>query len=513
MKNTNFSLLIVLLIMACSLPSITGFLNQDTSLSYSGVVFNPIDGYTYLAKMQIGISGDWLFSLPFTHQAGDGRFLYPFYIAAGHGMRLINTTPAVGFTLLRILSYILLILSLVKVAKSIFPENRTAMRLGVVLSGFGGGLGWILLPFGNFGADFWVSEAFPFLSGLANPHFPLALSLMVVSILLPGQILRGRNLVFFLLSGLVLSILSPFGFVLSAGVLLASWLWERLEGTNSQVWQIILYIFAGSPYCIYQFWAVHSTPQFAAWTAQNITPAPAAWDVLLTFSPWVILIVFCWNEIIRMRKSRIIRNLITWIVIGLVFTLIPIGLQRRFMIGLSIPFTLLGLLSLPIVAHKLHFPIGKIQTICTSLVLITPILLVVMTTMAIATHNPLYYYKKGEMEAISWLSRQGDGRQVVLASPETGLMIPSISQLRVVYGHPFESIDAENAKKLVETFFSESKLDGVNNAQSMLNKYQVDWIFYGPREKELGSPAYLMDKKPAFEFGGVTLYNVRGQTP
>ncbi len=116
--------LIALLFVACALPSLIGYFSSDSDQRYSGVVFNPIDGYTYLAKMQIGRSGEWLFTLPFTAQAGAGRLLYPFYIVAGQVMNKIGLSLSVGFNLLRLISYGLLILMLTRLAEHIFPKKQ-----------------------------------------------------------------------------------------------------------------------------------------------------------------------------------------------------------------------------------------------------------------------------------------------------------------------------------------------------------------------------------------------------
>ena len=190
----------ILLIFASALPAIIGFVLTNNEFIYNGVVFNPVDGYTYLAKMEIGKSGEWLFSLPFTAEAGEGRLLYPFYITAGHILNGTGISLAVGFNILRLISYGCLVFSLIKLATLLFPDNGNTPGLNIFLMAAGGGLGWILLPFGKFGADFWVSEAYPFLAGLANSHFPLALAIMVLSILIadhqkPGVRFAGMGFV------------------------------------------------------------------------------------------------------------------------------------------------------------------------------------------------------------------------------------------------------------------------------------------------------------------------------
>ncbi|HEX7557065.1 MAG TPA: hypothetical protein VF338_10610, partial [Leptolinea sp.] len=183
MKNKNLILIFIILIIFAALPAIIGFFTAGSKYIYSGVVFNPIDGYTYLAKMQIGMSGDWFFTLPYSAQPGEGRLLYPFYITAGQIFQKINIPVAVSFNLLRLAAFGILIYILARLATVLFDGKSIPIGAAFLLLSVGGGLGWVLLPFGKFGADFWVAEAFPFLSGLANPHFPLALGLMVFSLL------------------------------------------------------------------------------------------------------------------------------------------------------------------------------------------------------------------------------------------------------------------------------------------------------------------------------------------
>jgi hypothetical protein len=506
MKNKNLTFLIVLLIVVSALPSLVGFLSSNSELVYSGVVFNPVDGYTYLAKMQIGQSGDWLFTLPFTQQPGEGRMLYPFYIAAGQILRFLPIPAAIWFNVMRLAACAFMIVILIKLAQRVFPENGKIQTTICIVLCAGGGMGWLLLPFGKFGADFWISEAYPFLSGLANPHFPLSLGLMVTAILLISDGKKPIHLLWIFLTGILLSILSPFGFVVAAIVVGVNWLWEAIRKEKQSILPVLAFCLAGLPYSLYQYWAVQSTPQFAAWTAQNQTPSPAAWDIFLSFSPWLILLIAGYKDILGRRDDPVIRKLIVWVIAGIVLTVIPFNLQRRFLFGLYIPVACLGLITIPYIAKMIRMRPNRLARICTILSLLTPLFLLTMTIFAPVSHNPLYFYRTDELAAINWLSEQGGSKVTVLASGQTGALIPSVSRLRVLYGHPFESIDAEKNKKAIEDFYS-GKMT-VGESMDFLKNNHVDWVFAGPREAESGSPAILEGLVPEKLSGEVSLFRV-----
>jgi hypothetical protein len=81
--------------------------------------------------------------------------------------------------------------------------------------------------------------------------------------------------------------------------------------------------------------------------------------------------------------------------------------------------------------------------------------------------------------------------------------------LRVLYGHPFETPDADAQKLKVEELF----LTGGTASSGMqaLLEDGVEYVFYGPREQEIGNPAWLTELERIGEFGEVRLYKVDSQ--
>jgi len=104
---------------------------------------------------------------------------------------------------------------------SVSLQESRLVKVAFALAALGSGMGWLASFLGVFTADLWVAEAYPFLSAYANPHFPLALAILMW-VLTPfrenswpeGTLVRALLTV---LAGVGLGIVLPFG-VLVAGL-------------------------------------------------------------------------------------------------------------------------------------------------------------------------------------------------------------------------------------------------------------------------------------------------------
>ena len=202
-------LISVIVIVLIVVPYLYAFQMNNTESVFGGFLINPIDGHSYLAKMQQGFRGEWKFVLPFTAEAGSGAYLFLFYLGLGHLGRILNLPLLVVFHSFRILGSIMLLGTLYLFNTKIFDERRH-QNLGFAICVLGSGLGWITVFTGMFTSDFWVAEAYPFLSMYTNPHFSIGLALMILA-LMPG---RKLSVVSELALGLGLGIIQPFAVVI-----------------------------------------------------------------------------------------------------------------------------------------------------------------------------------------------------------------------------------------------------------------------------------------------------------
>ena len=184
-QDRRFAVIISLIVLVLvTLPYLLAAGSGGTDYEFNGFLLNPQDGNSYLAKMRQGWEGQWRFRLPFTADSGEGAYLFLFYLFLGHLARLVDLPLVIAFHFARLLGAGLLLWTLWRFFGALLSNSRSR-RLAFALASLGSGMGWLLLPTGAFTSDFWVAEAFPFLSAYANPHFLIGLALVLWLVMPP----------------------------------------------------------------------------------------------------------------------------------------------------------------------------------------------------------------------------------------------------------------------------------------------------------------------------------------
>ena len=92
----------LLILAVANLPYVIAALAGDHV--FGGALLAAPDGYSYLAKMQLGASGAWLYTLRFTPDPGPAVSLFTFYIALGHLARLIGLGVPATYAVARLVT-------------------------------------------------------------------------------------------------------------------------------------------------------------------------------------------------------------------------------------------------------------------------------------------------------------------------------------------------------------------------------------------------------------------------
>jgi hypothetical protein len=199
------------------------------------------------------------------------------------------------------------------------------------------------------------------------------------------------------------------------------------------------------------------------------------------------------------------RFLAAWMISGLISLYLPIGLQRRLNLGLFYPMAALAVLAWDRWFYGRRW--GRLLAILfVALSLPSNLIVVGAGLTSVSSGQPLVTYDAAEEPAYAWISENLPPGVLILSSPQVGNRLPAYSAASVLYGHPFETPDAERQLQLVERLWNYSgpPADGV----AELLAEGAEYVFYGPLERELGVPTWLKMLDPVYEAGDVAIYEV-----
>jgi hypothetical protein len=494
--QAHIALAITIALLGIVVPYIVAWRISPAGTVFTGFLINPIDGFSYLAKMRQGFEGAWLFELPYTAEPGAGTFLFVFYIVLGHLSRVLNAPLIITYHVVRVIVSAGFFTTLYIFFDQIFEDRRLTWA-GFLLSLFGSGLGWLaLIAGGRQSIDLWVPEAIPFLSAYANPHFPLAASAFILGILL--TIRQGeRSWAQWLLAailGTVIGAVLPF-VVIPLFLVLGAWIiWEYFSQpkTSLSAWfsraplTLLLLVLGALPWLVYDFWISISHPVIAEWNNQNLTPSPPLVDTVMGYGPVLVFaLVSLYSR--PWRCGREGRLLTTWLLLGLILLYVPLPFQRRLSMGLYLPMAGLTVWWLDRLAViKRRFQLAYVLLICLTL----PSILIVMIAglSGVENRSEAILFNQSELEAYDWIREQVPNGAVLLTDPLHGNRLPAFAPVKVFYGHPFETPRADFWLDEVNSLlhWEANAVDGLQ----LLNEYGVDWVLLDRPENSENLPIW-----------------------
>ena len=501
-------LFIAFVILLVTIPFVFADQASGSDYEFNGFVFNALDGNTYLAKMRQGWNGSWTFTLPYTPDPGEGTYLNMFYIILGHLARITGWSLLFTYHFSRVAGAVILLIILFRLCRKVFESSRSTW-IAFLLVSLGSGMGWMLFPFGIHTSDIAaIPETYPFMSAFSTPHFAWGIAIQIWLLIPRDEKNAGwKSAASLVLSSFVGAVVSPFVIVIVLVVRGGVVLWKVIQGENIK--QLLTSTFTiglvSGPFLFYYFWIARTHPVLAGWSAQNITVTRPLWDVIVSLSPAFILAVP--GAILIWRKNTsIVKFLIAWAGLSLILIYTPFSLQRRFMTGWYVPIALLAVVFIEDLLK--NRPASKVVVIVALFILALPtnIVLLLGARHGALNHNPGMYLTRGEAEALAWIDEETEAGALILASGEIGSFIPAYSNGRVLFGHPYETVNAEYWQDEVNGFF-EGKIN-YEEREDFLKVNQIDYIFYGERERELGLVDWLEAFEEVFNFGGVVIYKV-----
>jgi hypothetical protein len=484
---------------------------------FGGFLINPVDGYSYLAKMRQGWDGSWLFQLPYASEPGGGAFIFVYHLLLGHLARRMNLPLLSVYHAARLIASLGMFLLAFAFFKKVLPDQRSRW-IAFALTLFGSGLGWIGLFFDLTPSDLTIPESIPFLTAYTNAHFPLAASAVlgtVLSVLHEGRTLHRAFGAF--LGAVVLALVLPFS-ALGLGVVFAVWsTWEVVRAfrqapgpekgiAKSRVAPLLGFVLGVAPWGIYDLWVQFRHPVLRAWAAQNVTPSPPPVHYLLGFG-LVLAFAVVGTALAKPQRTSSGRLILAWVVVTCLMLYAPFPLQRRISLGVFIP--LAGIAALGF--QSAFGEGGRSRILLVLFVLLSvPSNIMVLATglVSVQQKQPLMVHTRSELAAYHWIRDNLVEDVLVLAAPQTGNRLPAFASVRVLAGHPFETPNADAQEELVRELYASEQ--PAQEVRDQLRQLGVGSVFYGPRERALGDANWLKSLAPVFEEGEVRIYTLAG---
>ncbi len=492
----------------------------NSQWQFMGILNNYLDGATYLAKMMQGVDGSWLIHFQHTSENHNAILYSTIYAALGHVARIINISPIALYHVARVIASLMMYMALYYLGATIWPHKLRSRRIFFLLVSVGSGLGWFFAPLMGDPTfpDLSIPEIFPFFSSLVNIHFPLTIACiaLIISVLV-GTFQPGlKNDPDFKNGGLLIGVLS---FALSllypqslVPLIIAVGLyvvihWFRIKHFTMRElrWWLVLAL-PSLPLAAYYMALVTYNPAAAMWASQNSTPAPSPIIMILGIGVPLLIALPGIYRALRQFEQDGDQFVLIWLIAIIIVVYLPTSIQRRFAVGLMIPIAYFATRALE------NFWFHRISRAWRYrlLVAVVPIMTIsyifpLLSNIPINDENvPIGpFLPKDYAITFQWLKQNTVTTDVVLASDVVSTWIPGWSGSRVVYGHPYETLNADyKEQQVVDWYTGENEAD----CKALLTEYDVRYVVFGPEEEKLGHTNCLDSLTPVFSYGAVTIY-------
>jgi len=527
-----------------ALPYLLGYALAGPDRTFTGILMNPEDSQSYLAKMLQGSEGQWLYRIPFTVEEHDPAFLGGFYLLLGHAARILSVRLDTIWILSRSISSVVLFVTTFAFISRYLTERRerwTAYFIAIL----GSGLGWLLFllnqPYwlGSFPVDFKMPEAHLFFSALTFPHGMIGTSLIMASFYLIDKAFGSTSRAWAIallagLSNLILGIVYPFLIYLVGATYGVYFLFRTYRARRilwSQIGLLGIALIIPLPLYIYYFYTYQVNEIFRSWAEQAVTTSPAPPQFLAAYGPLLILAILP-LFLKATRQSFTGRTLLlwSWVIAAALLIYAPVNSQRRFVQGVQAPLSILATIGLSQVllpwlrstrffrrlAERPRYSIEGLERLTTAAIVaflaLSNVYVLASMSITAAIQQPYPFFRENdEVAAVEWLKDQNESRSAVLSTSETGNFIAAHAGSPVFVGHWAETPSWTEKLDETEAFFAEETKDSWRIG--LLSRYGIGFVWHGPMERELGGfrPRDANFLRLVYREGDVDIYLVPEQ--
>jgi hypothetical protein len=492
-----------------SLPYLYGHLSSPPDKQFMGLMLDVPDHGQYLSWWR-GFQSSLLISNKLTPEPNEPIFFNLLWWALAQVSRWTGLGYVPVYQVFRWIAGGSFLWAVYRLIAQLLPDVRQR-RTAFLLVTFSSGLGWVLvvlkytLAKGEllFPLDVYIAEGNSFLCILGYPHFAFAAAFIALTFEFIWRGWKEEQTKYMVIAGvlaLLLGWMHAYDLLLIYGIIgtfaILVWLKQRAFSWRLFWGGVIVCVLSCSG-AIYSVVLTTVDPlweevlaQFA--NADVYTPSPPHLVILFGFS--LLLAVTAWIGLVW-RKQWSEENLfvIGWFLAGAMLNYIPTDFQIHMLNSWQIPIMVLvtkGLYDFvtpaianwrPTVGEKATRWVVVVFAIA---VLPTNLYLWAWRFVDLARHDYPFYLHREDAAALDWLRENTSPDDVVLCSLTIGQYVPAVSGNTAFLAHWAQTVDFYDKRNRVARFFDVAAPDE-ERVETIYN-FGVDYVFYGPAERELG---------------------------
>jgi hypothetical protein len=515
-----FAIAAIAILVVGSIPNWMGAAAQTDEIIFRGIYFDTTDYAANIAMMRAGEMGDWAYQMRFTNEPHPPAFLRMFHILLGHAGHWLNLDVEVMFQLARWLLGITALYCIYRLCEKIFPEKGHA-RSAFLLASLGAGLGWLQLMLGAplepiSPIDFWLIDAYVYFSLSLFPAFAYTLTLMVAALILyldylPSQ--KWSSIWAVCALAIACQITNPIAFsvidLAFVGATIFHWL-QNHKVVKNHVYALAVIASSQVPLLIYSYNVLINDPVWFQYTAQNETLSPPPIFYFWGFAPfWPFAIVGMIHAI--RNRTPVSGALLGWTLSAFALAYLPVAIQRRFLLGITIPLGILAILGIKILIERAAGKVPRVQKYAGLLLFayvgmasISSVYLSLGSSLFLKSLPPKNFFSADLKDALTWLDQHTEPNEFVLSSAESGQLIGQYTHLKAYIGHEMETVNYISKNAEVTAFFEGNAEPG------WLEGTSAQWILFGPLERALAGRDDFPypEMKIAYRSEEVTIYQL-----
>lgn len=542
-----------LTLLAASVPHLYGWLNTPPGHVFSGFTLNIDDSMVYLAWMRQVEDGRFFLRNQFTSEPQRGVLFNLLFWLLGTLVRLTSLPAPFVYHAARVGCGALLLRAVVLLLRQTLAGER-ARKIAFALVCVSSGVGWVwnVFPLGGAAGerlpiDLWQTEAITFTSLYFSPLFLAALALMVVFVraaLRAEQTGKVSDVWPAALAGALLGNFHSYDVI----ALFAVWGAFRIGSDIAARrvcltgWaHLALVLLATIPTVAYQGWALRVEPVFFQRAFATRTDSAALVWVAAGYGlvGLLALLATLRPPIGAFTGAAAARFLLTWAVVGVAVSYVPVSFQRKLLMGAHLPLCTLAGALLARLTERLPGNLPALVALGAVLMTVPSNLFVLGRDLGRlgrneggTPHRP--YLTTNERSALLWLRKNTRPSEAVLVAPDPvshlrfphtalyphlSVYVPALAGNVVYNGHWSET--ANFGAKIGQTsrFFRRETPDAFR--QELLRENNIRYVLFvnalasasiptNPPYHAVpwpvaGAPFYL---KTAYENADITLYRV-----